>query len=591
MPTAPSPARFSRASRSTLLLLLVALRPYLRTLAFGYVMDDTTVIRSNPDINGWDSLARVWMHPYGGPDSPYFGLYRPLTMTLFAFVWNAGGQWPLWFHLLAMLLHATATVLVWRMLERVTGSLPALVAAVWFAVHPVHVEAVANVANSSEVLVAVWTCLLVLHVARASATADRIGWATAVVAGVLYLAAFLSKESGAVAPALAVLWIWGEGTLHPTGARRNLSTIGARWWRVLVACALAAAVVMAGRAAVLGGPITGEPIAAAGLVDDPVKRAWSMLSLGPTILRLLVWPAGLNPHYGPTTFDPQAQSWLAALTLVTLALAIVAGVMLARRGERRVLVATAWIVLAFLPASNILVATGQVLAERTLYVSSIGVAVLLTAAIDGLRARIPNESRWRRLVPAGLVVATALLAAAALQTARGTEIWRTHTSLFARMIAADPLGYRGYWLSGLEARDRRQTREALSLLGRAYMLYPQDRGLMIDYSETLTRAGNPRRAAEVAVNLMASSRHRTRPYAIALYLNALGGAFGPDSVIAAGQRLMSQAPSATAALFVGHAREQRGDKAGAMQAYREGLRVAPGDSALQMRVRILGVSR
>src|SRR5688572_18533002 len=218
MPTAPSPARFSRTNRSTtLLLMLVALMPYLRTLAFGYVMDDTTAIRSNPDIHGWESLARVWMHPYGGPDSPYFGLYRPLTMTLFAFVWNAGGQWPIWFHLVAILMHALATVLVWRMLERVTGSFPALIAAVWFAVHPVHVEAVANVANSSEVLVAVWTCLLMLHVARAAATADRIGWATAAVAGVLYLAAFLSKESGAVAPALALLWIWGEGTLHPTG--------------------------------------------------------------------------------------------------------------------------------------------------------------------------------------------------------------------------------------------------------------------------------------------------------------------------------------------------------------------------------------
>jgi len=312
--------------------------------------------------------------------------------------------------------------------------------------------------------------------------------------------------------------------------------------------------------------------------------------LGPKIIGLLVWPSGLNPHYGPTTFPSNVLAWSAA-TLVVFALAVGAGIRLARKNDRRMLVGIAWIVVAFLPASNVLVPTGQILAERTLYVPSIGVALLIALVLDALWDRARSDGRWRTVKAMATVLVIALVATAASRTRRWTEVWKNHESLFAQMIAADRAGYRGYWLSGLEARGAGRVDDALSLLGRAYALYPRDRGLMIDYSETLLRNGQPERAATVAAGLMSSPRLRARPFAVGLYLEAVSKAFGPDSVIADAGRLMRETPSPTAALYLGRAHEMRGDTAAAALAYREGLRVAPADRALLLRLNVLRIAR
>jgi tetratricopeptide (TPR) repeat protein len=570
----------SRWNRLILLALLcAAIAPYVQSLTFGYVMDDTTAIRANPDMNGWDSLLTVWTHPYGGEGSPFFGLYRPLTMFIFAFVWNAGGHWALWFHVVAILLHSIATLLVYRMVGSISGRLPAILGALWFAVHPVHVEAVANVANSSEVLVAIWTCLLALHLARANEAASEVSWATAAGAGALYLLAFLSKESGAVAAVLALLWVWMRGG--------NLG----RFKRVLVAFAAAAIVVIVARAAVLGGPVSGEAIGTPGLAElSAFERVRAMLALGPRVAGLLLWPSTINPHYGPTTFPAQI-GWWSTVTLLATAALLIFLAWRARQGDRRWLGAVAWIAIAFLPASNLFVATGQILAERTLYVASIGIAMIVVLTLDVIQKRAHHSSHGRVL---GQVVAAAmiiLVVIAALRTRRFVDAWRDHRALFGQIVAADSANYRGYWLAGLEARNTGNAAEALALLGKAHRMYPTDRGLRSDYAESLLRAGQPSQAASVAAGLLASPKHRTRPYAVALYLEALGQAFGPESVTASASSLMRTAPSPTAALFLGRAYETRGMRDSAIAVYQQGLTMAPADSGLRVRLYILRASK
>jgi tetratricopeptide (TPR) repeat protein len=225
---------------------------------------------------------------------------------------------------------------------------------------------------------------------------------------------------------------------------------------------------------------------------SPSARIRAMLSLGPTILRLLSWPAQINPHYGPTSFPTNGATLLALATLLLVAIALAVGVRLAMRGDRRFMAAVLWTLVAFLPASNILVPTGQILAERTLYVPSIGIAFALGLALDALGARARLTAAWRaaRVIAVGLVGVA--IGAGLSRSARWSEVWRNHDALFAQMIGADSAGYRGYWLSGLEARSVGRMDDAASLLGRAYAMYPHDKGLAIDYAETLLVVGRSR---------------------------------------------------------------------------------------------------
>jgi hypothetical protein len=476
-----------------LVLVLAAAAPFLQSLAFGYVLDDTYAIRGNAALTGWSSLGRVWLEQFGGDGGPFFGLYRPLTSTLFALLWNAGGKWPLWFHVMALLLHVAATLLVWALLRRALSSWPAFLAALWFAVHPVHVEAVANVTNTSEILVAIWTVLLALLLWPRVKSEDAISWRTSFVAAAMYLAAMLSKESGAMAAPVALLIAWGWHHDHQPTARWLL----ARWWRLGVAFAVAVAMVAVMRASVLGGPVTGEPIAALGIADmSAPERIAAMVSLIPKIARLLVWPPGVNPYYGPSTF-PEPRVLHATLGLLLVVALVSLGARVARRADRRLLAAFGVAAMAFLPASNLLVATGQVLAERTLYVPSIGAVMALGMLLDRARDWTISRSASTTLRRLGVTLVGMLLLWSAVRAARWTDHWRNHDRLFARMIAADPEGYAGYWLAGVEATLQQRPSEGLALFERAFTLERRDRGLILDLGAALTNHGQFDRAASV----------------------------------------------------------------------------------------------
>ena len=153
------------------------------------------------------------------------------------------------------------------------------------------------------------------------------------------------------------------------------------------------------------------------------------------------------------------------------------------------------------------------------------------------------------------------------------------------MIASDNGGYRGYWLSGLEARRNGRTDAAVALFGRAYSLYPRDPALLMDYTITLYEQHEYHRAVPLIRQLMTWERARRDPYWSAMYLDVLGRSFGTDSVIAAGDRLMAETPTPKAALFVGYAHELRGDLPGAARIYQQGLALSPRDSALSARLR------
>lgn len=544
------PLSTARAPRWTNAALVVAaFAPFLATLFYGYVYDDTSIILRDPVLNGWRSLREVWTHPYwGGTQGDVAGLYRPLLMAMFAVLWNGAHKFAIAFHLLAVGAHALATMLLWRVLRRSAAPWAAAGAALWFAVLPVHVEAVANISNSSEVLVGVWTLLLVLVVAK-----PPTGWRL-LAAGALYAAAFLTKESGAVAPVLALIAMagWREPPLPET---RGGAAVIRRWIPTLVAWAGVVAVVALARHRVLGGFAGRDSIAAPGIESLPSgERVWAMLSLGGRVLRLLFWPGTLNPHYGPSTLPTAHGPTAAALATVLVILATFGACAIVAVDRRwrdpRPLAAVLWIGVAFFPASNLLVPTGQILAERTLYVSSMGSAMLVAWTLD----RIGVWVRGQRVAVAAIAALFLALCASEFQRSRDyAGVWKDHLRLFTYMTVADSSSYRGYQLLSMEMTRRHRDAEATRLYDHAYSLYPSDPILSADYAEFLLKSNRPAEALRVARTLMTHPDLRTTDRAVSLYLTATGAALGRDSLLAVGHRLAVSDPSRAVTLFLARA--------------------------------------
>jgi hypothetical protein len=180
----------------------------------------------------------------------------------------------------------------------------------------------------------------------------------------------------------------------------------------------------------------------------------------------------------------------------------------------------------------------------------------------------------------GCVAIVAVCARFAGLAQRGAAVWRSHRALIDQMIAADPRDYRGHYLLALELRRGQAIDSIAREFATAYALYPRDPQLNFDYARFLLEHHQPAEAGRVARELMDDPRMRRDADAIAVFLESRGQTFGADSVLAAASRLYRVEPHPTLALYLGLAHEARAERGAALNAYRAGLRLAPGDSVL-----------
>ena len=132
-----------------LLLLAVGL-VFGQTVHYEFVnFDDNVYVYENPHVSralGLQGIAWVFTHEHGSNWHPLTGLSHLLDCQVYRL--NAGGH-----HLTNVLLHAATAVLLFLVLQRMTGGFwPSALVAVIFAAHPLHVESVAWVSERKDVL-------------------------------------------------------------------------------------------------------------------------------------------------------------------------------------------------------------------------------------------------------------------------------------------------------------------------------------------------------------------------------------------------------------------------------------------------------
>jgi tetratricopeptide (TPR) repeat protein len=261
-------------------------------------------------------------------------------------------------------------------------------------------------------------------------------------------------------------------------------------------------------------------------------------------------------------------SFLVASLLAALAIAT------ARRGDRRPVVAMGWIALTYFPASNLMVATGQLLADRTLYGATVGAALALAWTLDAL----PTVVRRAAMACAALLIASGVIV-----TARYAYTWTSHRSLWTRLIHAEPEEHLGYKLLGMDARARGDRERAVTLLAHARAMAPTDRQIRFEYGQALYEARRYDEAVAVFGGLLGDADVRDEPAFVGLYLDAVGRSRGAQAVVDASRPLQRTKSAATASLYAGLALERLGQMAAADSAYAAGLVARPGDTDLLLR--------
>jgi protein O-mannosyl-transferase len=461
------------ARAAVVVVALVAIGVNLQSLAPGFIHDDHRIIEQNELIRSPASLPRMLTQGYWSVDEHSVpNLYRPVTILSFALNYAFTGARPLGYRWVNLVLHALACLLVLALARRVLvggvdGRVPwaALFAALLFATHPVHTEVLGEVIGRAELLAATGSlagvvCLLRAGELRLSGRA-RIATAYGAAAVLLFPAAFLAKENAIVAPILAVLAERLVGRRRPS-------------WAYHAAAGVALLMCLAARAAVLGSLI--QP-GQNHFLDNPIvslpllQGRWMALHVLGRYALLLAAPVRLCIDYSynaiptvRTLLDPGA-----ALGLVVLA-GCVSGTAVAWKRSPGTAFSLAWIGIALLPVSNLLLPIGTIMAERLLYLPSVGFCLLAGEAARRVLAGATDGSPRRAARPLG--AGLALLVAFSARSAVRLRDWRDDRTIFARALEVEPDSVRSLYNYGAACEDRGDDAEAMRVYRRALELWP-----------------------------------------------------------------------------------------------------------------------
>lgn len=523
------------------LVAAVAFVVYANALPNAFLWDDLFLVVGNPAIKRWDALPGLFTSDLF-PGAMRSGYYRPLQALTYALDYQVWGLAPAGFRLSSVAWHAASAVLLYAVGVRVLGiATAALLAALVFAVHPVHVEAVAYVAGRSDPL----SAALLLGAVLAFLRGDRTG---RVASAGLYFLALLAREAALVLPLLLVVL---DRVPPDRTSRRHARRPFRDYWPY----ALALAVYGMLRAASVA---PGVPPATAA-----VPLGFRLLTSAEVIVRylaILVVPRGLHMErtVAPVTsfLDP------AALAATAAVVALVVTIVRMRARAWPVAVGVAWFLVALLPVANV-VPLATFMAEHWLYVPVMG----LCLACGWAAARTTT----------GVVVAAvAVVLFAGLTVRRATE-WRDARTLYEHLLPLAPESLRvrvNLARAYQDAGDSARARTAYEEVVRRWPDRPETADALNNLGNLERDAGRPTEAlAAFDAALALQSNHVAARNGRALALQAAGRVDEAERELATA--LAIDPAAATTHSNLGNLYFRRDEVARARDAYLAAVRLDP----------------
>jgi protein O-mannosyl-transferase len=323
-----------------------------------------------------------------------------------------------------VLTHAAVVMLLFAVTLRLFNSRPiAFVAALLFALHPVHTEAVAWVASVPDLQLAAFL-LITFWFYLDLGESDRNRWWTSFAMTGAFLLALFSKEPAVAFPAIALFYEYAlRADRNQTNWKQKLGRCGPLF--------LATGVYLGARVALIGGLIP--------KLQHP-RLSWpdavlSAVSLFGQYMNKLVWPVTLKMFYAfqPTNrlSDPLfliGVAWILALGFLCWFF---------WRRNRLIVLPILWTVATLGPALNARWMPGNVFAERYLYVPSIGFCWLASIGLLALwDAKLVRPFVWARVALTAIVLLALSLLAARIVTRN--VVWRSDLAFFADGVRQNP---------------------------------------------------------------------------------------------------------------------------------------------------------
>ncbi|XP_062508109.1 protein O-mannosyl-transferase TMTC1-like [Corticium candelabrum] len=480
---------------------------YLNSLNGGLVFDDIRGISKNEDIRtDVTSVWRLWQDDFwGGAMSreQSHKSYRPLTVLSYRYLnYAIWGLEPFSYHLVNVLMHATVTGLLVLMTTILVGGadhIP-MFAGSLFAVHSVHTEAVNNIVGRAELLSAVFFLLSFISYVRSCTASNefcssKTDWRWFTVSLLMAACSMLSKEQGVTCLAICTVydilvhfdelsqWLSIKG-LVPDRKRRNVVKHMPKppfyvFYR-LILTAVCVIVLLYFRLCMNSGtqPIFKPEELRASFHPDQQTRMLSFGYIHAFNAWLLLCPYSLCCDWSLGSIPLVHSLWdmknLAPLTVYAVIAILFLNSLIKAEERFAVGMSLAFLVVPFMPSSGVVFRVGFVVAERVMYLPSIGFCMLVALGIKRLSSYFGSVTYF---------IFISLLILLSIKTFDRNKDWKTDFSLYQSGIKINPLNVKMYSNYGLELKNKGEQAKAKHIYEEALKIEP-------NYSEAMFNLGN-----------------------------------------------------------------------------------------------------
>lgn len=501
------------------ILSCVVVLCYWNSLYCGFVFDDVSAILDNKDLHPSTPIKKLFQNDFWGTpmsEERSHKSYRPLTVLTFRLNYLFSELNAVSYHLLNLLLHAVVCVIFLKVCKLFLDNRTSLIAALLFAVHPIHTEAVTGVVGRAELLSSIFLLAAFLSYTKSKGPDNSIVWTPIAAAVFLVAVATLCKEQGitvvgiccvyevfiAQGYTLPVLWgtavqiLLGKGSI-PYSLLQTLLKLVVLMFSTLLLVVIRVQVIQSQL------PVFTRFDNPAAVSTTPARQL-TFNYLLPVNAWLVLNPSELCCDWTMGTI-PLVESFLDGRNLATLFFfcflgnLVIYSVRYSGDSSKTVLMGLCLMVLPFIPASNLFFPVGFVVAERVLYVPSMGFCILVAHGWKKL------SSKSNRLKKLSWIFLALVLFTHSVKTFNRNWDWESEYTLFMSALKVNKNNAKLWNNVGHALENEKNYAKALKFFKQATHVQPDDIGAHMNVGRTYKNLNKSREAEEsylIAKSLM-----------------------------------------------------------------------------------------
>ncbi|MDD2680183.1 MAG: tetratricopeptide repeat protein [Candidatus Omnitrophica bacterium] len=446
-------------------LIVLGFLVYANTLGGKFLWDDYGLVRDNAHIQSLSNIKKIFVTDIGAGADVKSNFYRPVQILTYALDYSLWQLNPAGYRLTSILLHiAVALCAYWLVNLIFQNYWLAFLSAIFFAVHPIHTEAVAYISARADIIAALFFLLtFIFYIKHVNSGSNK----PLALALLFYPLALFAKENSLILPALVVFYHYVF--------RSRLKT------RALLFLLIEAVGYLLLRLAVLKS----QPLVLSYNNEFLHARLPGFFLATGEYIRLIFLPFNLHMEYGLKIFKFSDPGVIAGALMLIAALLCVF-----KKWKNKIWpFAAGWFLITLFPASNIYPVNAY-MAEHWMYLPSVGVFIAVSYAIISL-----HKLQYGRILAKILIIL--LVFYYAYLAARQNNYWRSPLLLLERTLKYAPDSPRVNNELGNEYAGLGDTQRALAFYQQAIMLGPRYKPAYIGLGNFYLRMDKPAEALAV----------------------------------------------------------------------------------------------